>query len=46
MVTEIDIDLATRGMFKFDMEECAEILFSDTVERDEFASILPGGDTN
>ena len=41
MVTEIDIDKATRAMFKYDMEACAPILFADTVERYEFATILP-----
>jgi predicted amidohydrolase len=41
LVTTIDIDLATRAMFNFDLNECAEILFADTVEREEFASILP-----
>ena len=41
VVADIDIDRATRAMFNFDMEGCAELLFSDTVKRDEFASILP-----
>lgn len=41
LVTKIDVDLATRAMFKFDLEDCAEVLFSDTVQREEFASILP-----
>ncbi len=41
IVADIDIDRATRAMFNFDMEGCAELLFSDTVKRDEFASILP-----
>ena len=43
LVTEIDIDLATQAMFKFDLESCAEVLFADTVQRDEFAELLPGG---
>jgi predicted amidohydrolase len=41
MVTDIDIDKATQAMFKYDLEACAPILFADTVERDEFAAILP-----
>ncbi len=41
LVTEIDVDLATRAMFTFDTESCAPVLFSDTVHRDEFAEILP-----
>jgi len=37
---EIDIDQATQAMFKFDMEACAKMLFSDTVDRTEYESIL------
>jgi ribosomal-protein-alanine N-acetyltransferase len=40
LVCDIDIDKATRAMFNLDLEGCAQILFSDTVQRDEFASIL------
>lgn len=49
LVTEIDIDLATRAMFRFDLENCAEVLFADTVKREEYAAILPkrgGGGAN
>ena len=42
LVTEIDIDLATQAMFKFDLESCAEVLFADTVQREEFAELRPG----
>ena len=41
LVTEIDIDRATRAMFRFDPEDCAEMLFADTVDRAEFAAELP-----
>lgn len=41
LVSDIDISLATQAMFRFDLEDCAEVLFSDTVRRDEFSSILP-----
>lgn len=41
LVAEIDIDRATQAMYKFDMDGCADVLFGDTVQRDEYASILP-----
>ncbi len=41
LVSEIDIDLATRAMFNFDMQSCAEVLFADTVWREEYAAALP-----
>jgi predicted amidohydrolase len=41
LVTTVDIDLATRAMFTFNLEDCADILFSNTVHRNEFATILP-----
>ncbi|MAV35885.1 MAG: hypothetical protein CMJ59_10530 [Planctomycetaceae bacterium] len=44
LVTDIDLRLATRAMFRFDLEDCAEVLFADTVRRDEFDSILPTGE--
>ena len=40
VVADLDIDRATRAMFEFDLEGCAELLFGDTVKRDEFASAL------
>lgn len=41
VVSEIDTDLATRAMYKFDVGEvsgndCADMLFADTVKREEF----------
>jgi len=41
LVADIDVDRATRAMFRFDLEDCAELLFADTVRRDEYAAILP-----
>ena len=40
LATEIDLDLATRAMFQFDMGGCAEVLYSDTVQPEECASIM------
>lgn len=40
VVASIDIDQATRAMFLGDMEGSAELLFSDTVVRSEYAAIL------
>lgn len=40
LVADVDIDRATQAMFKNDMEASAEVLFADTVQREEFASIL------
>ncbi len=40
IISQIDIDLATKAMFDYDFERCAPILFSDTVRREEFDSIL------
>jgi ribosomal-protein-alanine N-acetyltransferase len=45
LVTDIDVDLATQAMFKYDLEACAEILFADTVQRDEYAAALPTSET-
>ena len=46
LVAEIDIDLATRAMFTFDLEGCAEVLFADTIEREEYSSVLRNDRTN
>jgi ribosomal-protein-alanine N-acetyltransferase len=43
VVADIDIDRATRAMFNYDLEACAEMLFADTVAREEFAAALPAG---
>ena len=41
VVAEIDTDLATRGMYKFDIgepaaDDCADVLFATTVKRSEY----------
>jgi predicted amidohydrolase len=41
VVADLDIDRATRAMYHFDLEGCAELLFADTVRREEFAAVLP-----
>lgn len=41
LITDVDIDLATRAMFEFDPEGCADVLFAETVVRDEYAALLP-----
>jgi predicted amidohydrolase len=40
LVADIDIDLATRAMFNYDLEGCAPLLFGETVRREEFQSAL------
>ena len=40
LVADIDIDLATRAMFNFDLEGTAPILFADTVQKEEFSEAL------
>jgi hypothetical protein len=40
-VATIDIDLATHAMFKHNMNDCAELLFSDTVHRVEWLTPPP-----
>jgi predicted amidohydrolase len=41
LVSEIEIDRATRAMFRYDLEACAPLLFGATVQRGEFQSALP-----
>jgi len=41
VVADIDVDRATRAMFRYDLEACAELLFANTVRREEYASVLP-----
>lgn len=36
VVADIDIDRATRAMFEYDPAGCAEMLFADTVQAEEF----------
>jgi predicted amidohydrolase len=40
LISDIDVDKATRAMFNFDMAGCADVLFSDTVKPDEYISAL------
>jgi len=42
LVADLDIDLATRAMFKFDADGCASVLFADTVAREEYAEEVAG----
>lgn len=42
LISNIGVDEATRAMFNFDMAGCADVLFSDTVRPDEYASALKG----
>ena len=37
LVSDIDIDQATRAMFEFDPAACRPLLFADTVSPDEIA---------
>jgi predicted amidohydrolase len=41
LVGDLDMDLATQAMFKFDTDGCAKVLFSDTVGRHEYAEAAP-----
>lgn len=41
LVTDIDVDRATRAMFNFERDGCADVLFSDTVKREEYATAGP-----
>lgn len=41
LVADIDIDRATRAMFNFDKDGCAEMLFADTVKAEEYATAGP-----
>lgn len=40
VVADLDIDRATRAMYLYDLEGCAELLFADTVAKAEYASAL------
>ncbi len=42
VVADIDVDRATRAMFRYDLDGCAELLFAGTVRREEYAAVLPG----
>ena len=41
LVVDLDVDRATHAMFNFDVEGCAELLFADTVRKEEFQSAVP-----
>ncbi|MCE9605390.1 MAG: carbon-nitrogen hydrolase family protein [Planctomycetia bacterium] len=41
LVADLEIDLATQAMFKFDTDGCAQVLFSDTVRQEEYAPAKP-----
>jgi ribosomal-protein-alanine N-acetyltransferase len=41
VVADVDLDLATRAMFNYDMEGCAAMLFADTVSPEEYADAHP-----
>jgi predicted amidohydrolase len=38
VVADLDIELATQAMYRFDLDGCATVLFSDTVKPDEYAA--------
>jgi predicted amidohydrolase len=40
VIADVDVERATRAMFRYDLEGCAELLFADTVARSEYASAL------
>src|SRR5262249_40075805 len=42
LVSTIEIDRATRAMFRYDLEAAATLLFGDTVQRTEYADALRG----
>ncbi len=41
LVSQLDIDQATRAMFEYDLEGCAPLLFRQTVQRSEYRAALP-----
>ena len=41
VVADLDIDRATRAMFNFDREGCADMLFAGTVRPEEYAAAGP-----
>jgi ribosomal-protein-alanine N-acetyltransferase len=40
LVADLAMERATQAMFRYDLEGCAELLFADTVRRDEYADAL------
>jgi predicted amidohydrolase len=45
VVADLDVALATRAMYRYDLADCATLLFADTVARSEYASALPSSGT-
>lgn len=43
VVADLDIDQATRAMFRYDTETSTEALFGNTVDRSEFVAVLDEG---
>ena len=41
LVADIDVERATRAMYRYDMEDSAEMLFGAEIQRSEYAQILP-----
>ena len=41
LVADIDVERATRAMYRYDMEDSAEMLFGDEIERSEYEGVLP-----
>ena len=39
LVANLDVDRATRAMYRFDLDGCAEVLFAGTVRREEYAPV-------
>jgi len=40
VIADVDVDRATRAMFRYDLKDCAAVLFADTVRHDEYAQAL------
>ena len=43
LICDVDVDRATRAMFRFDMADSAELLFGDTVRPEDYGSAPIGG---
>ena len=41
LVADIDVARATRAMYRYDMEDSAEMLFGAEIQRSEYEQILP-----
>jgi predicted amidohydrolase len=38
LVADIEVERATRAMYRFDLDGCADVLFAGTVQREEYAA--------